>query len=89
MYTLNDDSIVEYCIDEITSISDADMERIARFCEIGEARYMKFHDFVQALRDIREHHITDGVDLLGVYVFLDMIKNDIDDLDYAKVSDRC
>lgn len=80
MYAFNDDAIVEFCLDEITSISDTDMQRIADFCEIGEARYLKFYDFVQALQDIRQHYITDGHDLLSTYTFLKMIEGDIDDL---------
>ena len=79
MYEFNDESIVEWCLDEITSIDDEEMQKIKDFCQIGEARYMKFYDFVEALEDIREHQITDGADLYSTMLFLTMIKGDIDD----------
>ena len=78
MYQFNDDETVQWCLDEIREISDAKMDKIVDFCKIGEARYMKFYDFIKSLKSIRENQNTDRNDLYSTMLFLTMINDDID-----------
>jgi hypothetical protein len=81
LYCLNDAAIDEACLDLVVNLTEVQVDKIRCFCVIGEQRFEKFHDFIEAMEGIREHQLGTSEEIRACVLQLMMIQGCIDNFE--------